>query len=293
MIKYRAFVKTVEMGSITKAAEVLGYSQPGLSHILTAFEERVGFQLLIRSKTAVEATEDGRKLLPYCYKILEAEADFNNMIDSINGNLSGSIRIGAPNSMLVSIVPKLINEFHNVYPNIEVFVQEDTLSNTQKNLKNGKIDAAFLTDQVSADFSFHPIFEDKICLAMHANHPFAQYEKIPTKMLNGCAFIMQMPGWDDIARTVLDNINVKPDIKHYSASDAASFAMVSNFLGVYIISELQVPLLPKNVVAREFEEDFKRTIGIALKSSKNATSAQRELVQTVKKFDKSRLLTFD
>lgn len=287
MIKYRAFVKTVELGSITKAAEFLGYSQPGLSHILTAFEERVGFSLLIRSKSAVEPTEDGKKLLPYCYKVIEAEDEFLNMTDSINGILSGSLRIGAPNSMLVNIVPKITSEFHKVYPNVEVLIHENTLVDTKKTLQNCKIDVAFLTDQVSGDFSFYPLFEDKICLAMHKNHPFAQYKAVPSKMLNGCAFIMQMSGWDDIARVVLDKANVKPDIKHYSASDAASFAMVSNYLGVYIISELQIPLLPNNVVAREFEEDFKRTIGVAVKSSKHATSVQREFINTAQSIKKN------
>lgn len=289
MIKYRAFVKTVELGSITKAAEFLGYSQPGLSHILTALEKQLGFPLLIRSKTSVEATADGKKLLPYCYKIIEAEEDFNNMADSINGILSGSIRIGAPNSMMAGIVSKFINEFHNVYPNVDVIIQEDTLVESAKNLNSGKIDIAFLTDQTAGDFSFYPILEDEICLVMNAAHPFAQYEKIPAKNLNGCAFIMPIPGWDDIARSIFDRTGVKPDIKYYSASDAASFALVASFLGVYITSEFHKPLLPQNVVMRQFEERFTRTIGVAVKSSKNATPAQREFVNIVRKFDISRL----
>ena len=286
MIKYRAFVKTVELRSITKAAEYLGYSQPGLSHILSALEDKVGFPLLIRSKTSVEPTEDGKKLLPFCYKIIAAEDDFFNMTDSINGILSGTLHIGAPNSMLVEVVPKLVNEFHSVYPNIEVFVQEDTLADTYKNLRSGKIDIGFLTEDMASEFSFYPLVKDKIHLAMHKDHPFTQYQKIPTNLLNGCSFIMQMPGWDDIAQIVLKKAKVKPDIKHYSASDAASFAMVANYLGVYIISELQIPLLQNNIVAREFEDDFSRTIGIAVRSMKNATSAQREFVRTAQKSSK-------
>lgn len=278
MIKYRAFIKTVELGSITKAAEFLGYSQPGLSHILNSLEDRVGFPLLIRTKSSVEPTEDGKRLLEYCYRIIEAEDSFLNAANSIKGILSGTIHIGAPNSMLVRVVPQVINEFHKVYPNVEIFIQEDTLLETQKNLHRGKIEVAFLTDQ-APDVDFYPLFEDKILLAMHQNHPFTQYKKVPTKALDNCAFIMQLPGWDDIANIVLKDSDIRPDIKHYSASDAASFAMVSNYLGVYIISELQLPLLPANVTTREFEDDFSRTIGIAIKSTKAATPAQKEFIR--------------
>lgn len=287
MIKYRAFIKTVELGSITKAAEFLGYSQPGLSHILTGFEKQLGFPLLIRSKSTVQATEDGKKLIPYCYKILEAEDGFNNMVDSINGIMSGSIRIGAPNSMMAGIVSKAVNEFKTVYPNIDVIVHENTLAETVKDLNNGKIDIAFLTDVSAEGCSFYPVLQDKICLVMNASHPFAQREKIAVKSLNGCAFIMPVPGWDDIARSIIDRTGVKPDIKYYTASDAASFAMVASFLGVYITSEFHKSLLPQNVVMREFEEDFRRVIGIAVKPGRTMTSAQHEFVQIVRNFKMS------
>lgn len=289
MIKYRAFVKTVELGSITKAAEFLGYSQPGLSHILAGFEKQLGFPILIRSKSTVQATEDGKKLMPYCYKILEAEEGFNNMVDSINGILSGSIRIGAPNSMMAGIVSKAINEFKTVYPNVDVIVHESTLAETVKDLNCGKIDVAFLTEQSADGCSFYPVLEDKICLIMNDAHPFAQREKIAVKTLNGCAFIMPIPGWDDIARSIIDQAGVKPDIKYYTASDTASFAMASNFLGVYITSELHKPILPQNIVMREFEEDFRRTIGIAVKLGRNITPAQHEFVQMVRGLNKLEL----
>ena len=50
MIKYYAFAKVVELKSISKAAAALGYSQPGLSHILNSFEKELGFPLLIKTK---------------------------------------------------------------------------------------------------------------------------------------------------------------------------------------------------------------------------------------------------
>lgn len=49
-IKYRALLETIAQGSLTKAAEVLGYSQPGISHMIRALEQEFGFALLRRAK---------------------------------------------------------------------------------------------------------------------------------------------------------------------------------------------------------------------------------------------------
>lgn len=279
MIKYHAFVKVVELGCISKAATALGYSQPGISHILRSFEREMGFPLLVRTKDSVQPTEDGKKILTYCYQLMEIESNLKETAESINGMLSGTIRIGAPNSLLVSLVPDLISGFAEQYPNVQLFVQENTLLETQKNLQNGSIDIAFLTDSASDTFKFYPLFKDNICLAMHENHPLSSYKKIPVSLLAECSFIMQMQDWNDIANIVLKNQNFVPKVKHHSASDAASFAMVANNMGVYIISKLQGCLLPKNVVIREFEEDFHRTVGIGIKSKNNATSIQREFIK--------------
>ena len=57
MIKYRAFIQVVESGSITKAAKVLGYSQPGISYMIDSLEKEMGFPLLIYSDEKL--IEDG------------------------------------------------------------------------------------------------------------------------------------------------------------------------------------------------------------------------------------------
>lgn len=134
MIKYHAFAKVIELGCISKAAIALGYSQPGLSHILRSFENELGFPLLIRTKGSMQPTKDGKKILNYCYQLIEIENNLKETAESINGILSGTVCIGAPNSMMVSFVPNLVNTFAALYPNIELFVKEDTLLETKKKL---------------------------------------------------------------------------------------------------------------------------------------------------------------
>ena len=57
--KYEAFVRTVELGSLTKAAEAMGSTQSRISHVLSTLEEEYGFVLLRRNRSGVRLTEAG------------------------------------------------------------------------------------------------------------------------------------------------------------------------------------------------------------------------------------------
>lgn len=65
MNKYSIFVKIVELGSFTKAAHSLGYTQSGISQIVKSLENELSTKLLFRSKSGIKLTPDGQRLFPY------------------------------------------------------------------------------------------------------------------------------------------------------------------------------------------------------------------------------------
>ena len=75
--KYEAFVRTVELGSLTKAAQSRGSTQSRISHILNDLEEEYGFRLMHRSRGGIELTEAGRLLLPKMQAILQKEQELS------------------------------------------------------------------------------------------------------------------------------------------------------------------------------------------------------------------------
>lgn len=290
MIKYYAFARVIELQSISKAAESLGYSQPGLSHIISAFEEECGFPLIVKAKKSIQPTENGLKVLDYCYKLIEIERQLKQEIEGLTNKNTGSLRIGTPNSLLVGIVTSLVNDFTVRYPNTEINLQEATLADVRQALHERKLDLAFITNDVADSFKYYPLFEDNICIAMHENHPLAKEESLTIDMLTDYDFIMQIRGWDDIARKVTDKMKTPPKVKYYSASDFASLAMVSIDLGIYIVSELQASLLPSNVVIRSFKDKITRNVGVASRSAKEQTQIQKEFIALTQSFiEKKRL----
>ena len=65
ILKYMAFIKTVEYGSFTKAAEILNYSQSGISRMINDLEREWKITLLERSRSGVKLTSDGTRVFPY------------------------------------------------------------------------------------------------------------------------------------------------------------------------------------------------------------------------------------
>lgn len=72
--KLEALLMAVDLGSFTKAAEVLGYTQSGLTHMMNSLEKEVGFTLLERGRSGVRLTEEGERIAPAVREFLQANA---------------------------------------------------------------------------------------------------------------------------------------------------------------------------------------------------------------------------
>ena len=78
--KYIAFVKTVELGSFTKAAKILNYSQSGISRMIHDLEQEWGITLLERNRAGLRLTSDGMNVLPYAKELAEKYQTLQNQL---------------------------------------------------------------------------------------------------------------------------------------------------------------------------------------------------------------------
>ena len=117
--KYMALVKTVEYGSFTKAAEMLNYSQSGISRMINDLEKEWKVTLLERGRSGVRPTSDGMKILPYAENVCREYEKLQMQVEELNGLRSGLIRIGAFSSVASQWLPNIIREFQKDYPNID------------------------------------------------------------------------------------------------------------------------------------------------------------------------------
>ena len=121
------FTHVAELGSFTKAAEQLGYSQSTVSFQIKQLEEELGCLLFDRINHTITLTDRGHKLVSYAHRVRELTDEFKEGLTE-NGQLSGNIHIVTPDSVCDDMINSHYIDFHNKYPNISVkFTTADTL----------------------------------------------------------------------------------------------------------------------------------------------------------------------
>ena len=291
MIKYYALIKVAELGSISKAAAALGYSQPGLSHILNSFESKLGVQLFIRNMSGITLTEAGEDVLEYCKKMLAYENKINEIAASRDKLTSGVIRIGAFASALVSFIPKAIKIFSVEFPNIEIHIEEYQAENMVDDLKTGRIDIAFIASKedysddgkIPVGYSYDTLLSDRICLLLNKDHPLANCDKIRFDQLKNSDLLVPSSSWNKILQVNLVNEHFKSNFKHIVKSDLALFSLVSNNVGVALVSNLESSIGFDNVLLKDFQEDTSRNIVACVSDLNKSVLAIKEFILTCKK----------
>ncbi|MBQ1995254.1 MAG: LysR family transcriptional regulator [Clostridia bacterium] len=113
------FIHVAELGSFTKAAEQLGYSQPSISFQIKQLEEEFGCLLFERINHTITLTEKGHELV-YCAHQIRALTDSFKESVAENDECSGHIHIVTPDSVCEEMINSHYIDFHNRYPDISI-----------------------------------------------------------------------------------------------------------------------------------------------------------------------------
>ena len=99
MNRYQAFMKIIETGSFTKAAEELGYTQSAISQMVRALEEELSTILFLRSRKGIALTPDAEEFLPYIKGVHNSLRELEEKHREMQGLQKGIIRIGTFSSI--------------------------------------------------------------------------------------------------------------------------------------------------------------------------------------------------
>ena len=160
--KYEAFVKTVELGSLTKAAEALDSTQSRISHIIRDLEEEYGFTLMRRSRGGVELTEFGSLALPKMKAVLAQDQVLKEFIADIRSADAGTVRLGAFTSVAVHWLPGMIRAFQQAHPKAELEMLNGDYHDMEQWLREGSVDLGFVTLPAPPNVRTIPLAEDPL-----------------------------------------------------------------------------------------------------------------------------------
>ena len=141
--KYEVLLKAVELGSLTRAAEVMGLTQSGVSHIVGSIESELGVRLLNRGRSRAVLTPEGELLLPAIRGIVHSAEQLRQLSAAINGLSCGTVRIGAFTSVAVHWLPGMLKTFSAQYPSVEIELLSGDYHDIACWVSSGEVDIAF------------------------------------------------------------------------------------------------------------------------------------------------------
>ena len=286
LAELRAFCAAVDLGSLGKAARLLGVSQPALSKRLRALEGLTGSQLLERSTRGVKPTEAGERLHgAACRLLAEAEAIEELMVGF--DTEEAPVRLACSPTMAEFVLPSILVELesrHQRHLSVELSVANSSAARTM--VLDGRAElgivAAAPPEVSPAGLVEAPFCEDEIVIGVPAGHPWAEEEEVDLDELVATPMIMRDPGASSrrVIRATLEPLGLSPapPRAEIGSTAAALSAAVSEGAPVFV-SSLAAPSRADLTVRRARGVRFERRFVLIHTGEEGLQGAAKSLLR--------------
>lgn len=274
----KALVECANRGSVTAAAEALGYTPSAVSQLISGLEDELGLKLLSRSSKGVRLTAEGEAILPKVRNFLAREKEIYETADELRGVVSGNLTLTVYPSVAITWLPAIVRRFKADYPGIHIDIMEGIRSDIYSRLSRNEADVAILTYADPMPFEWTPLAETPVLAALPEDHPLAEMESFPVKECENYDFVLGSWGKEQEILSILDRNGLHPNIRYTTYDTPATLAMVRMGLGISFVNELSSRVWNEHLVKLPLDPPEKVTFGIAVPASEHMTSAARKFV---------------
>ncbi|TQK74557.1 DNA-binding transcriptional LysR family regulator [Brevibacillus sp. AG162] len=234
------FVTVCDQLSYSKAAQKLHISQPSLSNAIKNLEQEVGSPLLERNTRKMELTDAGKILYQKSLLLLSQMNMLKKEMEEVKLTGSGDLIIGIIESVK-HWIPKVIREYQRRFPSINIKLIEVLSGKAVKESLRKYHTHLLITNQFieEEDIESFPLYDERLMLVLHKDHPLAEKESVQLKDLASEPFIISTEGFqtrEDIL-TAFSLEQVNPQIKFEIERFETALTLVRENLGVTIIPE--------------------------------------------------------
>lgn len=245
----QTFISIVELGGFTKAAENLGYAQSTITSHIKILERELDKPLFDRLGKKIILTKVGHDLIPYAKKILSLYEEVKNITCHEN-DVSGDLLIGAGESLCIYRLGKILKEYKETFPNVNIIIKNDTCSNLRSQLHSGDIDIVFTIEPEVIDSALIVNkLKDESMVIVEASD--SDLESISSQSIllteNGCNF-----------RKTFDKYLAQNDLNRRNTLEFSSIEVIKNCA----INGLGFSFLPFYIVEKEVEKGILKLIEV-------------------------------
>jgi LysR family hydrogen peroxide-inducible transcriptional activator len=237
----RYFLAVHATGSFTQGAHQTHVSQPSLSAQISKLEQELGGPLFYRSRKEVRLTERGEVFLPRAREILHQVEQANLETRELDGLTRGTVRLGCLPTTGAFLLPDLLGDFHNQYPNIQVQLVEESSPGLAQALDHFQVELAIMDEAgLGPGLTSTPLFTEPLYLAVPPDHPLANHRAIDLSVLHDEPMILMKPGhgFHTIVMNALQNAGVEPIVVYQSAEIETVQGLVGAGLGISLVPKM-------------------------------------------------------
>ncbi|MGH3071665.1 MAG: LysR family transcriptional regulator [Gaiellaceae bacterium] len=262
--RLRAFALVLDLGSISAAAAVLGYTQSAVSQQLAALERELGLALVDRSQRPLRATRAGAALQPHVARVLAALGGAESAADDLRGG-APRLRLAAFPSALSSFVPHAVRELRRAHPELVVQVLQHETQEAVERLRDGDADIAVVhhfpgaTVPDSTGMQRRRLLLDDLYVVLPERHRLARREAVSIADLESEPLIL--PRRDTPAgrfRSLVEHLCAQagfvPRVAYELDDLPAAQAFVAAGVAVVPMHGLTLATIPTGALARPLAE---------------------------------------
>mgnify|MGYP002525551084 CR=1 FL=1 len=236
----RAFHAVATEGSFTKAARLLGVSQPAVTIQVRALEEAYGVNLLHRSGQRVTLSDLGEGLLDYTRRIFDIEQEADELLTAARELRGGHLKAGADGPYFIM---GLLAAFLSRYPGVRVTVAMGNSQSVLRDLVEYRTDVAVVA-RIDDDRRFYakPHSRQRVVIFVPHDHEWAKRRAIKLADLDGQPMVLREQGSStrQILEEALKKAKVAPRVVMEIGSREALHEAVAAGLGIGVVTESEL-----------------------------------------------------
>ncbi len=270
--RLRTLALVLDLGSVSAAADVLGYTQSAVSQQLAALEREVGAALVDRSQRPLRATREGEALRPHVERVLAALGTADAAVEDLRGGTS-RLRLAAFGSALSSFVPAAVRDLRRAHPELVVEVLQLETREAVERLRAGEADLAVVHHipgvavPETAGLERRRLLVDRLYVVLPSGHKLARRETVSLADLEGEPLVL--PRRDTPAgrfRSLVEHLCAQagfaPEVAYELDDLPAAQAFAAAGIAVVPMHGLTLSTLPSGATSRPLAErdDGSRTV---------------------------------
>lgn len=280
--KCSALLRTLELGSLSAAAEDMGYTPSGISRMMASLESEVGFPLFIRSREGIRPTRECEELLPYFRELTDGSIRAKQMADSIRGIDTGVVRVGIHYPSFYKPLSRLLADFFRKYPGIKVELLEGMSSELSSMIEKRQADFCIISKR-EGDFDWIPLVDDPMVVLVSSDNALAHKGIATPDDIRKERYIYMFPDRPTDSSAYLEMHGIEPKITFSCGNMYSAYQMVAADLGVTLDNSIftyqYLPLFGGSVSMVPLKPGYTVSIGIASPHREDLSPAAKRFIE--------------